>query len=78
MRLTRLAPALRLCLVLGVLGFAAGCGAESQQPALDKVDEDGMLVARKGIREAQKRQRESARANPGGRKNVRSDVKSRS
>jgi hypothetical protein len=78
MRLTRLAPALRLCLVLGALGFAAGCGAESQQPALDKVDEDGMLVARKGIREAQKRQRDSAKVNPGGRKNVSPDARSRS
>ncbi len=50
MQLTRFARALGLLLVLGVLGSVVGCGSESQQAALDAEDENGMLVARKGIR----------------------------
>ncbi len=76
MQLPRLVRALGLSLVLVVLGSVVGCGSESQQGALDKVDEDGMLVARKGIREAQKQQRESAKAKSGGRRSGRPDVKS--
>jgi hypothetical protein len=67
MRLTRFVRAVRLLLVLGVLGSIVGCGAQSQQVALEKVDDDGMLVSRKGIREFQKKQRESAKTPSGGR-----------
>ena len=72
MQLMRLVPALLLFLVLGVLGSVVGCGSKSQQVALDKEDENGMLVERKGIRTFHKQQRESAKANSAGRKNSRS------
>jgi hypothetical protein len=72
----RLVPALGLFLVLGVLGSVVGCGSKSQQVALDKEDEDGMLVERKGIRAYNKQMRESAKAKSSDRKSGRSRVKS--
>jgi hypothetical protein len=76
MQLTRLVPALGLFLALGVLGSVVGCGSESQQVALDKVDDDGMLVQRKGIRTFQKQLRASAISNSTDRKGSRSRAKS--
>jgi hypothetical protein len=55
-------------LVLVVLGSVVGCGSPSQQVALDKEDENGMLVERQGIRKYHRQLRESAKANPAKRK----------
>jgi hypothetical protein len=76
MQLTRLVPALGLFLVLGVLGSVVGCGSESQKVALDKQDDDGMLIERKGIRTFQKQLRETAKANSAGRRSGTSRAKS--
>jgi hypothetical protein len=70
MPLMRIVPALRLLLVLGVLGSVVGCGSPSQQVALDKEDENGMLVERQGIRKYHRQLRESAKANSAGRKST--------
>jgi hypothetical protein len=43
-------PGVGLLLVVGVLGSVVGCGSPSQQVALDKEDENGMLAERQGIR----------------------------
>jgi hypothetical protein len=73
MQLTRLVPTLGLFLVLGAL---VGCGSESQRITLDKVDDDGMLVQRKGIRTFQKQSRESTKSNSADRKGGRPRAKS--
>jgi hypothetical protein len=75
MQLTRFVRALLLVGMLGVFGAFVGCGSANQQAALDEVDEDGMLVARKGIRTFNKQQRESAKANRADRKSRRDRVK---
>ena len=78
MQLARFVRALGLVLVLGVLVPVVGCGSGSQQAALDEVDEDGMLVSRKGIRTFNKQARESKKANPAARKSHNSGPRSRS
>jgi hypothetical protein len=62
MQLTRFARALGLFLMIGVVG----CGSESQRVALDAEDENGMLVARKGIRSHNRELRESKASSANG------------
>lgn len=56
---TRFARILGLCLILGAASAFMGCGAQSRQVELDKEDDNGMLVARKGIRSYNKQHRET-------------------
>jgi hypothetical protein len=64
MKHTRFVRFVGLCLLLCLSSVFTGCGAQSQQVELEKEDENGMLVARKGIRSYTKQQRESGNKAP--------------
>jgi hypothetical protein len=76
MQLMRLVPAVWQFLAFGVLGSVVGCGPKSQQVALDKEDENGMLIERQAIRKFHKNLRESPKATSAVRRRDKSGAKS--